>query len=115
MVTTCPPFQLTDTRRELNMLKASHLKLTKTAEEQSSEVQQLAATGRAQQEQLQELLDAKKEQEYRLQTTIAQQSKLIELAIHPRTPTKGHGITKVRQQSSHLTAQTVTHSVFSVV
>lgn len=92
---TCRPFQLSETRRELNILKASHLKLTKAAEEQSTEVQQLAATGQAQQEQLQELLGAKEEQEYRLQTTIAQQSKLIELAMQSRTPTKGTSITKV--------------------
>ena len=108
-LTTYPPYQLSETRRELNILKASHLKLTRAAEEQTTEVRQLTAAGQAQQEQLQELLGAKEEQEYRLQTTIAQQSKLIELAMQTRTPTKGTSITKVCQPSPSLCSNSDTH------
>ena len=74
-------------RRELNILKAAHLKLTQEQASSSAAVEQLTVAEQLKQQELAALMANKAEQEFKLQTTIDQQAKLISL-MQDHTPSK---------------------------
>jgi citron Rho-interacting kinase len=80
--------EASETRLNLNKLKASYLKLSQESASKAAEIESMTVADQEREQQLRALLVDKEEQEYRMKTTIEQQSKLITHAMHSRTPPK---------------------------
>ena len=87
--------QASETRQNLNKLKASYLKLSQESASKAAEIESMTVADQEREQQLRALLVDKEEQEYRMKTTIEQQSKLITHAMHSRTPPKESKLKKV--------------------